>query len=40
VPQSVPQGQLTSTVHGALRIYDLPDLLRTIDPAKLRLLKE
>src|SRR5436190_851648 len=34
VPQSVPQGLLTSTVHGALRIYDLPDLVRAIEPAK------
>jgi dipeptidyl aminopeptidase/acylaminoacyl peptidase len=35
VPHSVPQGQLTSTVHGALRTYDLPDLVRSIDPAKI-----
>jgi hypothetical protein len=40
VPQSVPQGQLTTTVHGALRIYDLPDLARTIDPSKLRTTSE
>lgn len=32
VGQSVPSGQLTSTVHGALRIYDLPDLVRSLDP--------
>lgn len=32
VGQTVPKGQLTSTVHGALRVYDLPDLVRTLDP--------
>lgn len=30
--QRIPTSQLTSTVHGALRIYDLPDLIRTLDP--------
>jgi hypothetical protein len=35
VPQSVPQGRLTSAVHGALRTYDFPDLARAIDPAKI-----
>jgi len=35
VPQSIPQGRLTSAVHGALRTYDLPDLARAIDPAKI-----
>jgi hypothetical protein len=28
---------LTSAVHGALVKYDLPDLLRSIDPAKLKI---
>jgi hypothetical protein len=28
VRQNAPAGQLDSTVHGALRIYDLPDLVR------------
>jgi cephalosporin-C deacetylase-like acetyl esterase len=37
VGQSVPAGQLTSTVHGALTTYDLPDLVRTLDPAKVRI---
>ena len=30
VGQSVPAGLLTSTVHGALAVYDLPDLRRTL----------
>ena len=34
VGQSVPAGYLTSTVHGALQTYDLPDLVRSLDPAK------
>jgi cephalosporin-C deacetylase-like acetyl esterase len=37
VGQSVPAGQLTSTVHGALATYDLPDLVRSLDPAKLHI---
>jgi dienelactone hydrolase len=37
VSQSVPQGQLTTTVHGALRTYDLPDLVTTLDPAKIKI---
>ena len=37
VGQSVPAGQLTSTVHGALTTYDLPDLVRSLDPAILRI---
>ena len=37
IKQPIPQGQLTSTVHGALKTYDLPDLLRAIDAAKLHL---
>ena len=34
IGQRVPAGQLAGTVHGALRIYDLPDLLRSIAPRK------
>src|SRR5262249_50614124 len=30
VGQPAPQNRLTTTVHGALRIYDLPDLLRSL----------
>jgi dienelactone hydrolase len=37
VPKSVPQGRLTTTVHGALKAYDLPDLIQSIDASKLRL---
>jgi hypothetical protein len=37
IPQKTPAGSLTSSVHSALTTYDLPDLLRTIDPAKLHL---
>jgi cephalosporin-C deacetylase-like acetyl esterase len=37
VGQQVPQNRLTTAVHGALRIYDLPDLVRSLDPAKLRI---
>jgi hypothetical protein len=36
VPQPVPAGQLTSTVHGALRVYDLPDLARTLGSEKVQ----
>ncbi len=36
VGQPVPAGQLTSTVHGALKTYDLPDLMRIVGPDKLR----
>jgi len=36
VKQPVPAGQLTSTVHGALKVYDLPDLARAIGPDKLK----
>ena len=36
VGQSVPAGQLTSTVHGALAVYDLPDLVRVIGQDKVR----
>jgi pimeloyl-ACP methyl ester carboxylesterase len=37
VRQPVPQGLLTTTVHGALRAYDLPDLVRSLDPNKLHI---
>jgi len=37
IPQRIPSGQLTTAVHGALTMYDLPDLLSTIDPAKLHI---
>jgi len=37
VAERVPAGLLTSTVHGALATYDLPDLLGMLDPNKLRL---
>jgi cephalosporin-C deacetylase-like acetyl esterase len=34
VGQSVPTGQLPSTIHGALGVYDLPDLVRALEPKK------
>jgi dienelactone hydrolase len=34
--EKVPEGALTSTVHGALRVYDLPELLQSIGPEKIR----
>ncbi len=37
VRQSIPQALLTTTVHGALKTYDLPDLVRTIDATKLHI---
>ena len=37
VGQKAPAGLLTSTVHGALRAYDLPDLVRLIDQDKVRI---
>lgn len=37
VPRPVPTGLLTSSVHGALAKYDLPDLIGAIAPAKLKL---
>lgn len=40
VGQSAPVGQLPSTVHGALGVYDLPDLVRslqTLGPDKIRI---
>jgi cephalosporin-C deacetylase-like acetyl esterase len=37
VKQSAPAGLLTTTVHGALRTYDLPDLVRAIGPEKLKI---
>ena len=36
VEQSVPKGQLDSVVHGALEIYDLPDLIRLVGEDKIR----
>lgn len=36
VAQSVPTGQLDSTVHGALQVYDLPDLVRLAGEDKVR----
>jgi hypothetical protein len=36
VQKPAPAGLLTSTVHGALHVYDLPDLARTLGPDKLR----
>jgi hypothetical protein len=40
IPQSIPQGQLTTTVHGVLRTYDLPDLVRALDPAQVHIERE
>jgi dienelactone hydrolase len=37
VRQPVPQGLLTTTVHGALRTYDLPDLVRSLDSSKVHI---
>jgi hypothetical protein len=37
IEQPVPAGMLTSTVHGALEVYDLPDLARAIGEKKLRI---
>ncbi len=36
VGQSVPAGQLDGTVHGALEVYDLPDLVRLAGEDKVR----
>jgi len=36
VRQTTPAGQLDSTVHGALGVYDLPDLVRLAGPDKVR----
>jgi len=32
------KGQIMNAVHGALRVYDLPDLMRLIDPVPLRVV--
>jgi hypothetical protein len=40
VKQSAPQRQLTTTVHGALLTYDLPDLVRSLDPGKVKIERE
>lgn len=37
VRQPAPVGQLTSTVHGALSVYDLPDLVRSLGPEKVKI---
>ena len=37
VGNSAPTGLLTTTVHGALGVYDLPDLARVVGPDKLRM---
>ena len=36
VGQSIPAGQLDSVVHGALEVYDLPDLVRLAGEDKVR----
>jgi cephalosporin-C deacetylase-like acetyl esterase len=36
VGETVPSGQLDSTVHGALEVYDLPDLVRLAGEEKVR----
>jgi len=36
VGQNTPAGQLDSTVHGALGVYDLPDLVRLAGPDKVK----
>jgi pimeloyl-ACP methyl ester carboxylesterase len=36
VQQTAPAGQLTGTVHGALAVYDLPDLVRLAGGDKVR----
>ena len=36
VRQKIPAGQLDSTVHGALEVYDLPDLVRLVGAKKVR----
>lgn len=36
VGNTAPVGRLTDTVHGALRVYDLPDLRRVIGESKLK----
>lgn len=39
VRQTTPSGQLDSTVHGALEVYDLPDLVRLVGEGKVRFEK-
>jgi cephalosporin-C deacetylase-like acetyl esterase len=36
VKQSVPAGMLDGTVHGALQVYDLPDLVKLVGPDKVK----
>lgn len=40
VADTVPKGQLTTTVHGALEVYDLPDLVRLAGSEKVRFEEE
>jgi cephalosporin-C deacetylase-like acetyl esterase len=40
VRRPVPAGLLTTAVHGALRTYDLPDLVRSIDSNKLHIERD
>ena len=37
ITQPVPAGQLTTTIHGALRAYDLPDLARSLDATPIKI---
>jgi pimeloyl-ACP methyl ester carboxylesterase len=37
VANPVPSGRLTTAVHGALQLYDLPDLARTLQPDQLKI---
>jgi hypothetical protein len=37
VEQTAPSGLLTTTVHGALHVYDLPDLVQSLGPDKVRI---
>lgn len=39
VGQRVPTGQMSGTVHGALGVYDLPDLVRSLAPKKVAIEK-
>lgn len=35
----LPLDQMCSTVHGALRLYDLPDLVRSLEPQKVSIIE-
>ena len=39
VAEKRPAGQLDSTVHGALEVYDLPDLVRLVGEDKVRIVE-